>query len=307
MSHVFGFDQSRRLVHVSQVPRGLSCDCRCVECEEPLIARQGSVREHHFAHASGREPCNSNHESLLHRYAKQCIVEAGGLLVPANAAAELALGLEIQQGRENLLVLPLIDVEPTIKDVRPDLVGFSEAGVGLAIEVAYSSFCDPEKIRRLAGLGLPAIEIDLSAFMSENFDPKAVMEAVVYSIDGKTWLHPKPPPAVDRSGDGAPSPQPPMQLQGDASASARMTEEVLLIADRMVSIRELPSGDIAVRTISYDPNLTKLISAIAKSYAGRYQPQWRSWCIPKRWSQVARSELREKSRTVSIWMSDASE
>ena len=94
MSSLFGLDQSNRLLFVSEVPRGLACQCRCVVCNESLIARQGEVREHHFAHASGREPCDVSHESLLHRYAKQVIQAAGGWTVPVDRWVAEMLGFD---------------------------------------------------------------------------------------------------------------------------------------------------------------------------------------------------------------------
>ena len=40
------------IVHVDDVPRGLACACRCIECGELLISRQGAVMAWHFAHNS---------------------------------------------------------------------------------------------------------------------------------------------------------------------------------------------------------------------------------------------------------------
>ena len=121
MSSFFGLDSVGRFVFVSEVPRGLACQCRCVVCNEPLIARQGAVREHHFAHASGREPCEVSHESLLHRYAKQVIQEAGGLAVPVDLAVVEQLGLDDAGVQSARLVLQNIDVERSVQDLRPDL------------------------------------------------------------------------------------------------------------------------------------------------------------------------------------------
>src|SRR5689334_2245057 len=43
-------NQSGELVHISEVPRGKACKCMCVSCDAPLVARQGDIRAHHFAH-----------------------------------------------------------------------------------------------------------------------------------------------------------------------------------------------------------------------------------------------------------------
>jgi competence protein CoiA len=92
MLSLFALHESNRFVHVSEVERGLACDCRCAVCGEPVIARQGELREHHFAHSSNAEPCASYYESDLHRFAKRVIIEARGLVVPVTPAASQALG-----------------------------------------------------------------------------------------------------------------------------------------------------------------------------------------------------------------------
>jgi hypothetical protein len=49
----FGRTASGRIAHVSQVERGLDCNCICPSCDESLVARQGDVKSWHFAHSSG--------------------------------------------------------------------------------------------------------------------------------------------------------------------------------------------------------------------------------------------------------------
>lgn len=71
MLALFAVHSSNRFIHVTEAERGLACDCRCAACGEPVIARQGDVREHHFAHTSNDEPCASSYESDLHRFAKR--------------------------------------------------------------------------------------------------------------------------------------------------------------------------------------------------------------------------------------------
>lgn len=49
----FGMKQpGHLLVDVSEVDRGKNCNCICPSCKTPLIARQGDIKEWHFAHAS---------------------------------------------------------------------------------------------------------------------------------------------------------------------------------------------------------------------------------------------------------------
>lgn len=300
MSFLFGLDQSNRLVFVSEVARGLACECRCVVCNDPLIARQGAVREHHFAHASGREPCDASHESLLHRFAKQLIQDAGGLMVPLDDQVGNLLGISPAVSLAARLPLHRVELEKAVGEVRPDLLGHTDLGVAVAIEVAYSSFCDMLKVEEFVRLGLPVLEIDLRAFTPEAFSPEAVKQAVLEAVAGKEWLWPKPEvsapelPAVPR-----PSHEPTGKLP-----KARLPEEIVTISGRWVSIKEFESGDIAVRVIRYDADVVSLVKSIAKGNFAHYSPKWKSWNVPRWRANIVRTELRSKAETVSIVLND---
>lgn len=302
MSSLFGLDSADRFVFVNEVPRGLACQCRCIVCAEPLIARQGAVREHHFAHASGREPCDVNHESVLHRYAKRVIQEAGGLTVPVDSVILAHLGRDGETPPSAWLELPQIDVERSVGDLRPDLLGHTDAGLQIAIEVAYTSFCDLLKIDRFAQLGLPVLEIDLRAFTPEAFEPEAVRAAVLHDLHLRTWLWPNPGAAPEAEPQRVP-PQP-VQSQTVATSTRRLPEEIVTISGRWVSIKRFPSGDIAVKVVTYDPDVVSMVKTIAKANHGRYSPQWKTWNVPRWCAEAMRMELRRRSKTVSIVIKD---
>jgi phosphatidylserine/phosphatidylglycerophosphate/cardiolipin synthase-like enzyme len=168
MSSLFGLNEFNHLVHVREVERGLACQCRCVVCEEPLVARQGSVREHHFAHASNREPCDSSHESLLHRYAKQVIVQARGLVAPMTPAVAHFLGISDTSSPDLLHALSSVQEEVMIGTIKPDLLVVTPGGIQVAVEIAYSSFCDLIKVAAFESLNLPALEIDLGIHLKSG-------------------------------------------------------------------------------------------------------------------------------------------
>ena len=71
----YALNVKRKLVHVDSVPNGKACGCFCTYCGEPLLAKQGVKRKHHFSHISGTE-CASAYESMLHLLAKERIQEA---------------------------------------------------------------------------------------------------------------------------------------------------------------------------------------------------------------------------------------
>lgn len=293
MSSVFGLNEFNQLLHVSEVERGLACQCRCVQCQEPLVARQGQVRGHHFAHASNREACESNHETLLHWYAKRLIVEARGLVVPMTPAAAAALGASDGTSRGILHAQGDVQEEVYLGDIRPDVLVTADGGVVVAIEVAYSSFCDVVKTAAFAAKGMPALEIDLSAFTPDTFDPVLVKEAVISSVDDKRWVWPTEMPAEATASIVPNAPQP-------TPVRAQLPQEKIDFSGRWVFIRQLPSGDIAVKVGAWDPDLVPLVRSVCKAHAGEYNPRYKTWIVPRRWAATVRTKLKREAEQFEI-------
>ena len=67
--------------HISEVESGLKCACTCPVCDGALIARQGKIKEHHFAHASGVE-CRHAAETALHVAAKDILAKRKEIVLP---------------------------------------------------------------------------------------------------------------------------------------------------------------------------------------------------------------------------------
>lgn len=288
MSSIFGLDEFNRLVHIEEVERGLACKCRCVICQEPLMARQGDIREHHFAHISSMEACQSDHESLLHRFAKRCIVEANGLVVPMNPVVGAALGIQNPQSLELLMSCQRIDEELTMGNIRPDLLVVTHGGVAVAVEIAYSSFCDLLKQQEFKALNLPAVEIDLSTFTPENFDSRLVKSAVIESLTTKTWLWPAVLADLEPSSSAV------------VPANPFLPEELIDVSGRWISVKSLPSGDITVKAVRFDPDIVSLVRSVARANDGHYQPKYKTWLIRKWRAPIAREHLRQYARDFRI-------
>ena len=47
-----------------------------------------------------------------------------------------------------------------------------------------------------------------------------------------------------------------------------------------VSAKELPSGSLAVRSISYSPQMRDLLKGLAREMGGYYKPAYRNWVFP---------------------------
>ncbi len=70
-----------RVVHISEVFRGLKCGCICSECGSRLVARKGLKRKHHFAHESS-DVCLNAGETGLHKAAKGILVRRKEIVLP---------------------------------------------------------------------------------------------------------------------------------------------------------------------------------------------------------------------------------
>lgn len=57
MSMFVALDPNGQLITIENTMRGLACNCTCASCGEPVVARKGLIREHHFSHHSNKESC----------------------------------------------------------------------------------------------------------------------------------------------------------------------------------------------------------------------------------------------------------
>ncbi len=78
----FGKLAKGRLVHVSDVERGLAANAFCPACSERLIARKGKRKSWHFAHANGHA-CREALTATLAAWLSQCLEDGAPLHLPA--------------------------------------------------------------------------------------------------------------------------------------------------------------------------------------------------------------------------------
>lgn len=280
MNTQFAVTDANRLAHISEVDRGLACNCRCEVCGERVVAKKGEEREHHFAHASNTDACATSYESQLHRYAKELIQNQMRLTVPflPNVAP-----FRTRSGQalypDMHLVFNRVDAEVQIDNIRPDIVAYS-GEQKILIEVAYSSFADIVKVEKLQALELDAVEIDLSRFTPDVFDAELVKKAVIDDTKGKKWLYVVPAVAPQQSEPSAPQCKQPIP------------EEILTIKGMWVSLKHLPFGDLAIRSIAFNPEVNAIVKGVAKRYYGRWNPAFKNWIVPSRWFAQASADLR---------------
>ena len=186
------------LLHVSQVPSGKSCECRCVACHRPMVAKKGEIRVHHFAHAH-EVGCIGALETVLHRLAKEILRDARDFVVPAyrwnrqQAVGERLIVMDRQLFGGGRIRIDAIEIESQrFQGVKPDAVIDWTSPVGrrkrILIEIAVRHRVDGEKLSKLQQLGLPALEVRMTP--EQACQPREeVREILLYSVVGKHWLY----------------------------------------------------------------------------------------------------------------------
>lgn len=118
----FAVDSNGAWHDVDDVNRGKACDCYCAACRGPLVARQGEVRVHHFAHADRRE-CREALETSLFGMAIDILRQPGAQLrLPGPYDVESivgSIGAERYEVASALKALGLAPVQSTLKLSRP--------------------------------------------------------------------------------------------------------------------------------------------------------------------------------------------
>ena len=223
-----------RMVAVADVSSGLACGCICPACRSPLVARKGARRRHHFAHAVSNPNCRYGPETAIHRMAKQCLLDARRIALPAFTWTETAkdgLGQEYAESaeicRSSRISFERTAAEHPFADLRPDVVGWAD-GRPLLIEIAVRHPVSGTKLARLREAGFACIEVDLSREDRESLTEERLRELVVDSLVLKRWLS---HPDLERVRSS---------LQHRARSKARHADQERLAERSAWSIRTLP-------------------------------------------------------------------
>lgn len=295
----FAMDKNGRIRSIDEVNRGLACECVCPYCEEPVLARQGDVREWHFAHASGSE-CDGGAEGALHAAAKQLLLESGGMAIPerrVTASASLPDGRHAaaEAARpETWIDFATIEAERKIGELRPDIIATVGTEV-IFIEVAVTHFIDREKATKIESLGFPTLEIDIAKLHREKWSWEELFGVVVEGVTAKRWISPMSGKALHDEAHSAaiqaafalpavPLPHTPPQ---------KPPRTRFMVGGRIVDLIELPFG-IALWN-SFDPSVNAVTKSLMQRVGGRWQPRFKNWLAPIEAKDYVLSELTKLS------------
>jgi len=199
------------LIDISQVERGLACNCFCPCCNHPLIARKGGSKIHHFAHASGME-CAGAVQTALHMAAKEILQRNKKIALPEVIGAsyvkykvpyiyndfdrETGIIREEQSYRTRSTSIRISDekyvdfddvlLEKRFGNIIPDILLIKD-GVKLFVEIAVTHFVDERKLGKIKEMEISALEIDISTM--ESISLQELENILVNKIEGKKWIY----------------------------------------------------------------------------------------------------------------------
>lgn len=181
-----------KLLHISEVPRGLACGCVCPACGDRLVARQSQLREHHFAHAAGND-CRTAVETALHLAAKEILTSREEIVLPS-VEIQFHFHRYCGSGDKWLTIAPegryqltSVALEQRLTNIVPDVLVHVE-NRPLLIEVRVTHGIAAQKLARIQSLDMSTVEIDLSA-APRDLTWKDLEELVVESCTHKQWIY----------------------------------------------------------------------------------------------------------------------
>jgi len=177
--------RANELIHISEVEKGLSCECICPACSAKLVAKKGNIKKQHFAHDKG-DSCKYAVETALHLAAKKILEVEKKLWLPK-------VLLKFPLDRENwkisdsiLLTFDEVLLEEKCKNVVPDIIVIHK-GRKLFIEIKVTHGIDDVKLSRLFDLDISVLEIDLSN-ENRDFTWDYLKKKIINDIDNKIWI-----------------------------------------------------------------------------------------------------------------------
>ena len=282
----FALDKDGRIRSVEEVARGLNCECVCPTCGDKVIARQGEVREWHFAHVSGAE-CENAAEGALHRAAKQLLLENGGMTIPE---IRVKASVTLSDGRtgsgeayrpEAWIDFQQVEAEKAFGNIRPDIFAVT-GGEMLFVEVAVTHFVDDEKRGKIDKLHIPTVEIDISNVAAQTkWDWELLREVVIENAIYKSWMSDMGGALLQNEAHEAAvsaALAKPLQIIEKQTLSKNGARTRFLVDRRIVDVIERPFG-VALWS-PYDPVLNDFIKRLMKEVGGRWQPKFKNWLAP---------------------------
>lgn len=209
-TEIFEFgEKDNKIVHVSNVPNGLKCECVCPYCKDILVAANNIKSENlrpYFRHYSKNCDHKLCQETVIHLMAKDIIEEQGYINLPIIkysysgylrnfiTSIDPDETLDINKPPkyidiyyfERKVPYESIRVEQKVRQIKPD-IHLTINDKPLVVEIAYTHFCDELKLNKLIQNKTNAIEIDISG-LKRNAEKTEISKSL-NRIRNVKWLY----------------------------------------------------------------------------------------------------------------------
>ena len=169
-----GLDKNGNTVYIQDALRGAACNCFCPGCKQPLEARKGNERVHHFAHKNNGINCEHGFQSALHYMAKDIFMELEYLVF-------------IKNGKQVQYKIDSVELECKINEIIPDIIVICD-GKRFIVEIYVTHAVDEIKKQKIRNIRISAIEIDLSKYPRDNLN-KETLKQVLQSAENYSWIY----------------------------------------------------------------------------------------------------------------------
>ena len=169
-----GIDKDGNTVYIKDALRGAACNCFCPSCKQPLEARKGSERAHHFAHKNNGINCEHGFQSALHYMAKDLFMEMQYLIF-------------VKNGKPVQYKIDSVELECRVNEIIPDILITCD-GKKFIVEIFVTHAVDDEKKQRIRDMRISAIEIDLSKYPRGKLD-KEVLKDELCKTENYSWVY----------------------------------------------------------------------------------------------------------------------
>ena len=173
----------KHLVSVDEVANGLACNCYCPACFCKLEAKQGDIREHHFAHYDKSE-CEGAIKAELHLITISLLNELKMIHLPP-----VTLNINGKQiYYKDAVLTNIVQVDEERNNNIPRIVVKFRSGKVLYIEVDVQHALDKAQCEKYKDNNQSAIQIQLNH--EEIKDPvNAIGQKLSSNVSGKRWIN----------------------------------------------------------------------------------------------------------------------
>lgn len=180
---VFASDASGKVVSINNVKNGKACNCFCIACNDPLVARNGGkIKAHSFAHTSKPEK-RSCLMTALHRFAQEYLAAQEQILLPFVKCNHMG---KTKVRSPKLVKILQGSVESPLDKYKMDVE--LETSVGsIFIEVKVTAECSDEKVNFIKSNKVPTLEVDLSQFIEQSIE--TVIDALRNIEPYSNWIY----------------------------------------------------------------------------------------------------------------------